>query len=84
MTQKKKDKDIHYRPKAGETKYPWEKWLDGRRHTLKPGKDFSCTMRSMVVYLYTRAKLKGCSMEVIEVKGNLSIKAICKKGKKIA
>ena len=52
-------------------KYPWEKWFKpGTRHTLKRAKhpkgDFSCSVRSMIVYLYNRASKNGVSITVTE------------------
>jgi hypothetical protein len=48
-------------------KYPWDKWLKpGTTRLLVRGKDFTCSIRSMIVYLYQRATKEGRSVTVEE------------------
>lgn len=41
--------------KDARIKYPWDEWLDGREVVLRPGKDFTCSIRSMIVWTYSVA-----------------------------
>lgn len=57
-------------------KYPWTKWFDGRQRTIRRGKDFKCSVRSMTVYLYQRAALYGLQVSVNSIGASkLSIQA---------
>ncbi len=48
-------------------KYPWPKWLKaGTTHLLTEGKDFTCSLRSMIVYLYQRATKEGKTITINE------------------
>lgn len=43
----------------GTSKYPWEKWLDGRSHKLTQGKDFNIEIPSMQASIHVAAKQRG-------------------------
>lgn len=36
------------------TKYPWEKWMDGKEHIAVHGKDFTCGIPSFVTLLHQK------------------------------
>ena len=54
---------------------PWDKWLVvGKTWTLVKDRDFKCTTRTMVVYLYTKATSRGLRVKVKELgEGRLSV-----------
>lgn len=60
------------KPRVGApSKYPWKDWLKpGAKHLLKQGKDFSCSMRSMIIYFYQRASKAGCKVSITEIDGS--------------
>ena len=47
--------------KARNSKYPWEKWLDGDVWELTPKKDFACETDSMRQQVYQAARDIGKS-----------------------
>ncbi len=52
-------------------KYPWAKWLKpGSSHLLTKGRDFTCSLRSMIVYLYQRAAKDGLRVTITEAGAN--------------
>lgn len=58
------------------SKYPWDKWLNGRRHTVVAGVDFTSNERSFTVYLYNKAKKMGKKFRIESIaNGTLVIQA---------
>lgn len=54
--------------------YPWDKWFQqGTSRTLKLGRDFHCSVRSMVVYIYTKARANKVRV-MVETQSNQSLK----------
>lgn len=47
-------------------RYPWKKWLNGKRHTAQLGKEFACTATGFKNTLYSKAKVEGCTVKVSE------------------
>jgi len=43
-------------PPRRQTKYPWNEWDDGQRHTIRQGADFDVPLDTMCAHLYIRAK----------------------------
>lgn len=68
MVLKSRKRRSKFGPKPGTgQKYPWATWLDGKRRTIRRGKDFKCSLRSMTVYLYQRATQFGVQVKVIDL-----------------
>lgn len=66
-----------------QTRYPWRKWLDGKKHILNRFKDFQCTTKTMTVYVYATARRHGRKVHVHELEeGKLQIQAHDGNGKK--
>lgn len=59
-----------YEPKrrGPKTRYPWDQWLDGkiRRLDQGKGKDFQCSVTSMVDLVRKTARKRGVSVTVHE------------------
>lgn len=61
--------------------YPWDVWLRlGTSRTLRKGKDFTCSLRSMTVYLYHNAKRRGVRVKVLDA-GDGALQIIVHDGK---
>lgn len=47
-----------------ERKYPWDSWCDGRKRTLKQGRDFDCKVESMISGAMGAARRRGLTVAV--------------------
>lgn len=55
-------------------KYPWQEWLGNGKRRLKKGKDYQCSTRSLISYLYAVAKANGLKISIHEINdGTLEI-----------
>ena len=62
--------------KKNKPNYKWDTWLNGRNHTLKAGKDFTCTAKSFAHYMRKRGIVAGKKVEIEYMdNGDLRVKA---------
>lgn len=47
------------------SKYPWEIWLDGRVWKLTKGVDFDCSVNSMRLAAFSKAKRDGTTLNIV-------------------
>lgn len=64
MAKKKVAKKPTKKAKSEGPNYKWDTWLNGKKHTLKSGKDFVCTPKSFVHYLRKRGIQRGKTVNV--------------------
>lgn len=54
------DSTVAKKPRLTEkTRYPWDKWADGREHIIKPKVNFTVSPRMMASAIYSHARRKG-------------------------
>lgn len=63
------------RPVGRPAIYPWNFWLNGDSHNIRPGDDFDCTLDSMRAQLYERARAAGFKVSVRRSHDGLMIRA---------
>lgn len=56
--------------------YNWDKLFNGQKHTLKKGVDFTSSERSLIVYFYNRAKKMGQKIQLRQIEGGMTVKAL--------
>ena len=63
----KKPKQSHWDKLRSRVFYPWNKWADGKKHTIRPGKDFKVTPRHMAsaIYSYARRKERKATVSLV-------------------
>lgn len=59
MAKKKKQTAHHGRKPI----YPWDKWTDGKQHTIKKGTHFSCPLKSIAAMLAGHARSRNLGFE---------------------
>lgn len=52
------------RPPGRPQLYPWDTWLDGDAHVIRPEIDFDCDTESMRQQIYVRARRKGVKVSI--------------------
>lgn len=64
----KKPKLSHWDKLRQRMNYPWTKWADGKKHTIRPGKDFKVTPRHMAsaIYSYCRRNKRKATVSLMD------------------
>jgi len=58
------------------TKYPWQRWLSGRRYFLTKGEHFECEAYALVLQLRRRASRSGKRIEASIVGDKVYFRAL--------